>query len=79
MVCRSFKTIFFLATCADIVADPSAPAAFVQGIRESKEWVWNNGILVEKICDQINKQLKAPRKFDEKAMLEAFTRFMRSL
>jgi hypothetical protein len=38
---------FFLATAADIVADPSAPDAFVEGIMEGKEWVWNNGILVE--------------------------------
>ena len=38
---------FFLATAADIVADPSAPDAFVEGIMEGKEWIWNNGILVE--------------------------------
>lgn len=38
---------FYLATAADIVADPSAPDAFVEGIMEGKEWVWNNGILVE--------------------------------
>jgi len=36
---------FYLATAADIVADPSAPDAFVEGIMESKEWVWNNGVL----------------------------------
>jgi len=39
---------FYLATAADIVADPSAPDAFVEGIMESKEWVWDNGVLVEK-------------------------------
>jgi hypothetical protein len=38
---------FYLATAADIVADPSAPDAFVEGIMEGKEWVWNNGLLVE--------------------------------
>ena len=38
---------FYLATAADIVADPSAPDAFVEGIMENKEWVWNNGVLVE--------------------------------
>ena len=38
---------FFLATAADIVADPSAPNAFVEGIMEGKEWIWNNGILRE--------------------------------
>ena len=39
---------FYLATAADIVADPSAPNAFVEGIMEGKEWVWENGILREK-------------------------------
>ena len=38
---------FYLATAADIVADPSAPNAFVEGIMEGKEWVWNNGALLE--------------------------------
>ena len=42
------KSDFMLATAADIVADPSAPDAFVQGIMESKEWVWDNGRLVER-------------------------------
>ena len=41
------KDDFYLATAADIVADPSAPNAFVEGIMEGKEWVWNNGALVE--------------------------------
>jgi hypothetical protein len=39
---------FYLATAADIVADPSAPDAFVEGIMESKEWVWDNGVLIER-------------------------------
>ena len=41
------KNDFMLATAADIVADPSAPQAFVEGIMEGKEWVWDNGVLVE--------------------------------
>ena len=41
------KNDFYLATAADIVADPSAPNAFVEGIMEGKDWVWNNGSLVE--------------------------------
>ena len=41
------KDDFYLATAADIVADPSAPNAFVEGVMEGKEWVWNNGALVE--------------------------------
>ena len=50
---------FYLATAADIVADPSAPDAFVEGIMEGKEWVWDNGILksmeVEKYKEEIEK------------------------
>ena len=42
------KSDFYLATAADIVADPSAPDAFVEGIMEGKEWVWDNGLLIEK-------------------------------
>ena len=41
------KSDFYLATAADIVADPSAPDAFVQGVMEGKEWVWDNGIIKE--------------------------------
>jgi hypothetical protein len=41
------RSDFYLATAADIVADPSAPNAFVEGIMEGKEWVWNHGSLVE--------------------------------
>ena len=41
------KKDFYLATAADIVADPSAPNAFVEGIYEGKEWVWDNGSLIE--------------------------------
>ena len=50
---------FYLATAADIVADPSAPDAFVEGIMEGKEWVWDNGVLksmeVEKYKQEIEK------------------------
>ena len=47
------KDDFHLATAADIVADPSAPNAFVQGIMEGKEWIWNNGLLQEKDAEKI--------------------------
>tara|TARA_B000000557_G_scaffold208501_1_gene174273 strand:- start:1688 stop:2338 length:651 start_codon:yes stop_codon:yes gene_type:complete len=43
---------FMLATAADIVADPSAPDAFVQGIMEGKEWVWDGGLLKERLANQ---------------------------
>jgi len=48
---------FMLATAADIVADPSAPDAFVQGIMEGKEWVWNNGLLSEVDLENVKKRL----------------------
>ena len=51
---------FYLATAADIVADPSAPNAFVEGIMEGKEWVWNNGALIEAELVELR------RKFDVK-------------
>ena len=54
---------FYLATAADIVADPSAPDAFVEGIMEGKEWVWDNGVLksmeVEKYKEEIEKTKRA--------------------
>ena len=43
---------FYLATAADIVADPSAPDAFVEGIMEGKEWVWENGLIREKFINE---------------------------
>ena len=48
---------FMLATAADIVADPSAPDAFVDGIMEGKEWVWQNGILIEKFCNNTKRRI----------------------
>lgn len=48
---------FYLATAADIVADPSAPDAFVEGIMENKEWVWQNGILVEQDVEAWKQEL----------------------
>ena len=54
---------FYLATAADIVADPSAPDAFVEGIMEGKEWVWDNGVLksmeVEKYKEEIERTRRA--------------------
>jgi len=48
---------FMLATAADIVADPSAPDAFVQGIMEGKEWVWEGGILREKLAESAKRKI----------------------
>jgi hypothetical protein len=46
-----------MLSAVDIVADPSAPNAFVNGIMEGKEWIWNNGILVEKEIDAYHREL----------------------
>jgi prohead peptidase. Unknown type peptidase. MEROPS family U09 len=48
---------FMLATAADIVADPSAPDAFVQGIFEGKEWIWEGGILRERLAEQTKRRI----------------------
>ena len=48
---------FMLATAADIVADPSAPDAFVEGIMEGKEWIWDGGILREKLAEQTQRKI----------------------
>ena len=74
------KSDFMLATAADIVADPSAPDAFVQGIMESKEWVWNNGRLVERDVDAWRKEIRSAsrRKLEEKK-LEIFGNFLKNL
>ena len=62
---------FYLATAADIVADPSAPNAFVEGIMEGKEWVWNHGSLVEsqlvKMQERINTRVRK-REANENAL-----------
>ena len=68
---------FYLATAADIVADPSAPDAFVHGIMEGKEWVWDNGLLketqIQKYKDKID---KSSRKDRENVLVEAFKDFI---
>lgn len=70
---------FNLAT-VDIVADPSAPNAFVNGIMEGKEWVWNNGILQEKhIASYKNVIKKATSRQLDEAKLEVFRDFISKL
>jgi len=71
---------FYLATAADIVADPSAPDAFVEGIMESKEWVWDNGILVEKDIEAWKREIQSAksRALDE-AKVKVFSDFLRKL
>jgi len=71
---------FYLATAADIVADPSAPAAFVNGVMEGKEWVWDGSILDEREVARMRNQIKnASRKDLEEVKLNAFETFLSSL
>ena len=64
---------FMLATAADIVADPSAPDAFVQGIMEGKEWVWDNGLLREQDVARVQETInKAPAHQLDEAVLNGF-------
>ena len=72
---------FMLATAADIVADPSAPDAFVQGIMEGKEWVWEGGILRERLAEQTQHRINTlvdQRKLEEHK-LNLFNDFLSNL
>ena len=71
---------FYLAAAADIVADPSAPSAFVQGIMEGKEWVWNHGSLIEAHVAEVKRSFdvkKRQRQANEDAL--AFAKFLKKL
>jgi len=71
---------FMLTTAADIVADPSAPDAFVNGIMEGKEWVWDNGILKESKVDKYQRYINgAPRRELEERTLKVFEDFLGKL
>ena len=71
---------FMLATAADIVADPSAPDAFVDGIMEGKEWVWDNGILKESAVAQIKQEIDQATLINiQERKVSAFDKFLRSL
>ena len=72
---------FMLSTAADIVADPSAPDAFVEGIMEGKEWIWDGGILREKLATKTYKQINTlvtQRQLDEQK-LNLFNNFLNNL
>ena len=71
---------FYLATAADIVADPSAPDAFVEGIMESKEWVWDNGVLLEKDIEAWKSEIqKAKSHALAEAKVKVFKNFLGKL
>ena len=72
---------FMLATAADIVADPSAPDAFVEGIMEGKEWIWEGSILRERKAEEIKSKIDtlAGRKMLEEHKISLFDEFINSL
>ena len=71
---------FYLATAADIVADPSAPDAFVSGIMEGREWVWDNGLLKEKEIVEYQKRVERATEISRnKVRIEAFENFITKL
>ena len=79
--CKVVGEDFMLATAADIVADPSAPDAFVSGIMEGKEWIWEGGILREQQAAQTQKRINTlvdQKRLDEKK-LELFGDFLSNL
>ena len=70
----------FVLSTVDIVADPSAPDAFVNGIMEGKEWVWENGVIKEREIDNMRKTIaNAKMRELEQKKLEVFTKFLQKL
>ena len=70
------KDDFYLATAADIVADPSAPNAFVEGIMENKEWIWDNGVVKEVNIAKYRAELRKESKRLEEKKIKLFNEFM---
>ena len=73
---------FHLATAADIVADPSAPHALANGIMEGREWIWDNGILIEKDVAQIKSDINEGYRTNqdrEAVLLNAFNKFLKNI
>ena len=71
---------FYLATAADIVADPSAPNAFVEGIMEGKEWIWNNGLIKEADVSEIKNNIEENARINNsKANALEFAKFLQKL
>ena len=78
--CNVVMDDFMLATAADIVADPSAPDAFVNGIMEGKEWAWDNGILKETEVAKYKRYMdSATRRNLEERTLKVFNEFLTGL
>ena len=74
------KSDFYLATAADIVADPSAPDAFVQGVMEGKEWVWDNGIIKEVEVNELRKEIERAKRHElTEKKAAVFNKFLKNL
>jgi hypothetical protein len=71
---------FYLATAADIVADPSAPDAFVEGIMEGKEWVWENGVIKQKELEEYKQYIQEAKRLKiAEAKAKVFESFLKRL
>ena len=71
---------FYLATAADIVADPSAPDAFVEGIMENKEWIWDNGEIKAKDIEEYKKYIEKAKSIQlAEAKANVFAKFLEKL
>ncbi len=78
--CNVVRDDFMLTTAADIVADPSAPDAFVNGIMEGKEWVWDNGLLKEKEIAKYQRYIEDASRYQlEERVLKSFEHFLGKL
>jgi len=78
--CNVVRDDFMLTTAADIVADPSAPDAFVNGIMEGKEWIWDNGLLKEKEVAKYQRIMSDASRHDMEAKtLSVFEHFLSNL
>ncbi len=71
---------FYLATAADIVADPSAPDAFVEGIMENKEWIWDNGVIKERDIEEYKQYIQEAKRLKlAEAKAKVFKSFIEKL
>ena len=74
------KDDFYLATAADIVADPSAPDAFVEGVMEQRDWVWDNGVLTERNLNAWKREIESAKRHAlAEAKIKVFKNFLKNL
>ena len=67
----------FILSTVDIVQDPSAPEAFVNGVMEGVDWVWNNGILSPQVIEEMETEIRtAPKAFQPEVQIREFKNFL---